>query len=69
MLANLGSVDRVMRLALGIAILGYSFMQEGALRWVAVVGIILIATAAIKFCPLYRILGLSSLRAMPRVNR
>lgn len=52
MKANVGSVDRIVRFILGIALLGLFFL-EGNIKYVGILGIILIATAFMKFCPLY----------------
>ncbi|PKP85747.1 MAG: DUF2892 domain-containing protein [Alphaproteobacteria bacterium HGW-Alphaproteobacteria-2] len=65
MTANLGSIDRVLRVVLGIALLvlafgGMSvFFAAGAPKWIAAAaGVILLATAGMRFCPLYRIFGI-----------
>jgi len=52
MKANVGSVDRMIRFILGIALLG-SFFLEGNIKYVGILGIVLIATAFMRFCPLY----------------
>ncbi|CUA80928.1 YgaP family membrane protein [Anoxybacillus suryakundensis] len=52
MKANVGSVDRMIRFILGIALLGLFFL-EGNIKYVGILGIVLIATAFIRFCPLY----------------
>ncbi|MBB6177072.1 hypothetical protein HNQ82_001903 [Anoxybacillus tengchongensis] len=52
MKANVGSVDRMIRFVLGIALLGLFFL-EGNIKYVGILGVVLIATAFIRFCPLY----------------
>ncbi|MEL7486244.1 MAG: DUF2892 domain-containing protein [Pseudomonadota bacterium] len=61
--ANVGGLDRIVRLALGAAAAGAPFYLNiepaspvgiGAIA----VGVILIATSAISFCPIYGLLGL-----------
>ncbi|ACJ32721.1 Uncharacterized conserved membrane protein [Anoxybacillus flavithermus WK1] len=52
MKANVGSVDRIIRFILGIALLGLFFL-EGNIKYVGILGIVLIATAFMRFCPLY----------------
>lgn len=55
---NIGSVDRVIRIIIGIVLIALTLNGNiGAWGWI---GIIPIATALINFCPLYRILGFSS---------
>ena len=65
MTVNVGMIDRVIRLVLGVVLLAAPFVSGMALfenttaTVVAVIaGIIMLATAAIRFCPLYRIFGL-----------
>lgn len=65
MTANLGSIDRIIRIILGIALLALAFggfsavFAAGAPKWIAAAaGVILIATAGMRFCPLYRIFGI-----------
>ena len=66
MSANVGTIDRVLRLLIGIAALALVFVgpiaAEGGWSWeriaLAAVGVIMIGTSAIKFCPLYRIFGM-----------
>lgn len=55
---NLGITDRLIRLATGAVLLGGGVLADGAWRWMAVVGTVLILTAAIRFCPAYRLLGI-----------
>ncbi|EMI11574.1 YgaP family membrane protein [Anoxybacillus gonensis] len=52
MKANVGSVDRMIRFILGIALLGLFFL-EGNIKYVGILGIVFIATAFMRFCPLY----------------
>lgn len=57
---NVGSVDRVIRIILGLALLAFYFLGEGSMRWIGLIGIIPLATAALGTCPLYSILGIST---------
>jgi len=58
MLKNLNSLDRVLRLIIGLVLLSLVFIGPKT-AW-GYVGLILIATSVISFCPIYRVLGLSS---------
>lgn len=66
MQANEGCADRATRVILGIIALVVGFMvleaMSGAILGivVAVVGVILVLTGFVGFCPAYKILGLSS---------
>lgn len=59
---NVGSMDRILRLVVGIAALAGFFMMPG-LSWgivLLVVGIIGVATSLMGSCPLYSIFGLNT---------
>lgn len=60
MIKNVGSADRAIRLVLGLVLLSGYFWLSGAARWVAVIGLVLIATAGLSFCPLYALLGMNT---------
>jgi hypothetical protein len=60
MSANVGNADRIIRIVAGILLLSSIFMLEGPGRWVGLVGIVLIATGLVRWCPIYRVLGLST---------
>lgn len=67
MLANVGSVDRAVRFVLGLLLLlavflpVFSMADHPLLQWGAgLVGVVLITTALMRFCPLYRLFGLST---------
>ena len=63
MKGNESSADRIIRGILGLALLLVAFLAvpAGALQIVlAVIGVVLLLTGAVGFCPLYRILGLST---------
>lgn len=59
---NLNTLDRMFRVLLGVLFLELAFFWLAG-RWqlgAYIVGAILVGTAAIRFCPLYRILGIST---------
>jgi hypothetical protein len=61
--SNVGSLDRILRIILGVVlgVLYFNGTVAGTLGVVLlVVGIVLILTALIKFCPIYRILGMNT---------
>lgn len=57
---NVGTADRVIRLVLGVMALGLYGALESPWKYLTLFGLILIATAVTGFCPLYRLLGLST---------
>jgi len=60
MKANVGSIDRVLRIVVGIGLLALVFVVEGDARWWGMVGILPLATGLLRFCPAYSIFGLST---------
>jgi hypothetical protein len=60
MTANIGNLDRLIRLALGLAILSLYFVLPGNERFFAFIGLIPLATAGLRWCPLYTVLGLKT---------
>lgn len=50
---NVGSTDRLIRIILGILVLSLFFVLQGALKWVSIIGVVLIITGLINFCPIY----------------
>ena len=59
--ANVGNTDRVIRLIAGIVLIALPFINtwsSAGAKWLAIiVGVVLIATALVRFCPMYRIIG------------
>ncbi|HEY5740310.1 MAG TPA: DUF2892 domain-containing protein [Gammaproteobacteria bacterium] len=60
---NVGSIDRTIRAVVGIALLAAYFLGavQGTLGIVAlVVGIVMLGTAALGWCPPYSLLGINT---------
>ena len=55
---NVGNVDRVVRVIIGIVILSLFFVLQGNARYFAVIGFVPIVTALIGYCPIYSIFGI-----------
>lgn len=55
---NVGGIDRILRIALGVVLIGLTL--TGAIGLWGWIGIVPLATAAFGFCPLYTLLGFSS---------
>ena len=60
---NEGKIDRIVRIVLGILLLGLAFFSlAGTAQIVAgVVGVISLVTGVIGFCELYKVLGISTI--------
>lgn len=61
MTANMGTIDRVLRLVVGVALLSLVFVGPKTL-W-GLIGIVPLATAGLRYCPLYTLLGIRTCRA------
>ncbi|WP_146038067.1 YgaP family membrane protein [Tabrizicola aquatica] len=63
---NVGNIDRALRALVGILALAGAFALGWFSGWTvwaaAVVGVIMLGTAAVGFCPLYRLVGINTCR-------
>lgn len=57
-MTNVGTLDRAIRIVLGLALISLTFVGPHSL--LGLVGLIPLATGLVGFCPLYRLLGLST---------
>ncbi len=58
MIKNMGTVDRVLRILLGVVLIALVFVgPETPWGWI---GVIALVTALIGWCPAYRLFGLST---------
>lgn len=58
---NEGTVDRALRVILGLALLaGFFLMPEASYRWAFLLGVVPLATGLMGSCPLYSILGINT---------
>lgn len=67
-MANVGTIDRLMRGCAGVVLLALPFllagpddgmMAFGAYGWVMLAaGVVMLVTAALRFCPIYMLFGL-----------
>ena len=60
MKANVGGIDKVLRIVVGLGLLSVIFFVEGPARWWGLIGIVPLATGLFNFCPLYSIFGLNT---------
>jgi hypothetical protein len=60
---NVGSIDKVLRIVVGIALLSMLFLVEGSAKWFGLIGIVPLGTALVGWCPLYSLLGISTCAA------
>ena len=60
MKANIGGIDRTLRIGAGIALLALVFVLEGDARWLGLIGLLPLATGLARFCPAYALFGIST---------
>lgn len=58
MKANEGNLDRLIRVALGLALLTITVV--GPRTWWGLLGLIPLLTGLVGFCPLYRLVGIDT---------
>lgn len=57
MKANVGGIDRILRIVVGLALVAWALLGGPVWAWI---GIVPLGTAAIGFCPLYPLLGMNT---------
>ena len=63
MTANVGLIDRAIRIAVGVLLIAFALrlgFPETGWNWVGWIGIVPIVTAIFGYCPAYSIIGLST---------
>lgn len=60
MKVNMGGIDRTARAVVGLAIIGVGVALGS---WWGLVGLLPLATALVRFCPAYTLLGISTCKA------
>lgn len=59
MTKNVGTLDRVLRIVVGAALLiGFFLNRDGAYSWLYLIGIVPLATGLLSTCPLYSLFGI-----------
>jgi hypothetical protein len=58
MKANVGSIDRILRIVVGLALIAWAAALGGPI-W-AWIGVVPLATGLFKFCPAYTLLGMNT---------
>lgn len=59
---NVGGLDRILRIVVGLGLLAWFFVDQGTGFWhyAKLIGIVPLATGLMSSCPLYSIFGLST---------
>lgn len=53
---NVGTIDRILRIIVGAALIAYAIYEPDA--WWGWIGVVPIVTALVGWCPAYRLVGL-----------
>jgi len=60
MKANVGGIDRLVRIVAGLALLSLLFVMDGGARWWGLIGLVPLLTGLVSWCPAYSLVGLNS---------
>jgi hypothetical protein len=60
MKANVGGLDRTLRIVVGVVLIALFFVLQGPARYLAILGVIALGTGLLNFCPLYSMLGINT---------
>ena len=65
MTQNVGTVDGVIRIVVGLVLLSLVFILEGNARWWGLIGLVPLVTGSIGWCALYIPLGIDTREELP----
>jgi len=60
MKANVGGIDKALRIIGGIVLLALFFVLEGNARWLGLIGLVPLLTGLIGWCPAYALIGVKT---------
>jgi hypothetical protein len=66
MTRNVDTVDRVLRIVIGLALLALPLVLESDARWLGLIGLVPLLTGIAGSCPAYRLFGI---RTCPLANQ
>jgi hypothetical protein len=58
--ANVGGIDRTLRIVVGVVLFSLFFVLEGNVRYVGLLGLVMLATGIFRFCPAYTLVGVNT---------
>ncbi len=59
---NVGGIDRIARIVVGLALIAFALLGPATIswKWIGWVGVVPLLTALVGFCPAYTLLGLNT---------
>lgn len=63
---NVGTVERTIRIVLGIALTSLLFLAEGNARYFGLIGVVLLVTGVLRWCPAWSLLGVNTCGAQQK---
>ncbi|MGM0411048.1 MAG: YgaP family membrane protein [Bacillota bacterium] len=62
MIKNVGSTDRLIRIIVGVLLLSLLAFLDGDLKYLALLGVVPLFTGLANYCPLYKLLGMNTIK-------
>jgi hypothetical protein len=60
---NVGSVDKILRIVVGLGLLSLLFVLAAPMKYLGLIGLVPLATSLTGWCPLYTLIGVNTCRA------
>jgi hypothetical protein len=60
MQANVGGIDRVLRIIVGLGLLSMLLFVQGDAKWWGLIGAVPLLTALVRWCPAYTLFGIKT---------
>lgn len=61
MLHNVGSMDRIIRIVVGLGLLALLYLFEGNARWWGLIGLVPLLSGVFGYCPFYQAGGIDTI--------
>ncbi len=58
--ANVGKIDKMVRLVLALVLFSLFFVLQGDAKWLGLLGLVPLATGLASWCPLYTLFGMNT---------
>ena len=59
--ANVGGLDRSVRIVVGVGLLSLSYFLDNPIRWWGLIGLLPLGTALFRWCPFYAPFGINTM--------